>query len=591
MFILFILFATAPPPARADARHALEIIQLAAVAPLSPDAETTNRPDPVVRRIQKQLAKIGLYQGATDGKMGPNTEQAIRAFQKSRGLKVDGKATEALASTLESDEKVNQLLKRLETVRARRVDAAREALLADPRTRHLLDDEAREEVADPTRDPTRCFDEPSPNCLLNEAVESAKAIFKDELRDWALGEILGAQGRAGLAEDAMATVRRISDPRLVMVALRDIAQSLAKAGETKDAMVAADMIPDEERRLEAFLAIAGIQTSLSGRQRLDAIVTRIHALLKSRAAGERIKYFARFALMYGSLGDVRLSRRYLNEATTMAMALPSATARSAGLRHVAIARADMADPEGARALLDTLSTPSDRTPVLSSLALSLARGGHADEALKTAGMIEAGRYRAVALSHVATTLAHAGDAERAKAAIGEARFVADQIKLPYARAFAASRVAMALLDVATASGEAFNDAIEAADAIEDNTLRAYTLWAIATEQRRAGERQAAAYTETLAREAVSTIKSRLSQVWLYGDLSSSFAESREIEPAWTAFNDGLTIARGITNAWGRARALAKLSNALSVLTAPEGEKLAPGQVPVPDAPIPNGGKH
>ena len=80
-------------------------------------------------------------------------------------------------------------------------------------------------------------------CLLSEALESAKAIGKAELRDWALGEILIAEARAGLGERAMETTSRINDPRLVMVALRDIAEAQAAGGNPEEALAAADIIP------------------------------------------------------------------------------------------------------------------------------------------------------------------------------------------------------------------------------------------------------------------------------------------------------------------------------------------------------------
>ncbi|HOW58168.1 MAG TPA: peptidoglycan-binding domain-containing protein [Candidatus Omnitrophota bacterium] len=40
--------------------------------------------------IQKALKKAGYYNGALDGKIGPATRDAIRAFQKDNGLNADG---------------------------------------------------------------------------------------------------------------------------------------------------------------------------------------------------------------------------------------------------------------------------------------------------------------------------------------------------------------------------------------------------------------------------------------------------------------------------------------------------------------------
>lgn len=572
-----------------QARVATDGVQIAAIGDVDPSTRVpSDRPDPVVKRIQKQLSVIGIYQGPVDGRMGPNVEQAIRLFQQSRGLKVDGLPSEDLANTLETDEKVNDLLKRLETVRNKKIEAARQALMADPRTRRLLDDEARSEVANPTRDPEPCFKNPTPRCLLQEAVESAKAIFKDELRDWAFGEILAAQARAGLADEATTTARRIADPRLVMVALREISVALARGGESDGAMKAADIIPDTEKKLEAFATIAQILAGQGESERLAAVVKRVDILLKPMGGEVQSRYYARFAVLFHSLRNFAAARRYLDKVAKIADKLRGSAERNAALRHLAIARAEMADPDGARAVLKKVDGDSDRIPILSSLAQAQARNGAIDKALAAAAEIPVERYRAVALSDVAGVLAHNGDVKRANAAIEQARALASEIKLPYARSFAASRVAMALIDLATASGGAFDAAIKAADVIEDNTLRAYTLWAVATEQRRAGEPEAAKRTEILAREAVGTIKSRLSQVWLYADLASSFADAWEKEPAWTAFRDGLDIAHDVTNAWGRARALAKLANALSAMTEPEPETTQPPAVQIPAYLVPNG---
>jgi peptidoglycan hydrolase-like protein with peptidoglycan-binding domain len=42
------------------------------------------------KQIQIGLRKAGFYKGGIDGKMGPQTKEAIKAFQKAEGLKMDG---------------------------------------------------------------------------------------------------------------------------------------------------------------------------------------------------------------------------------------------------------------------------------------------------------------------------------------------------------------------------------------------------------------------------------------------------------------------------------------------------------------------
>lgn len=45
-----------------------------------------------VTSLQEKLAKLGFYSGVVDGSFGPGTKKAVAAFQKSKGLEVDGEA-------------------------------------------------------------------------------------------------------------------------------------------------------------------------------------------------------------------------------------------------------------------------------------------------------------------------------------------------------------------------------------------------------------------------------------------------------------------------------------------------------------------
>jgi murein L,D-transpeptidase YcbB/YkuD len=42
------------------------------------------------KQIQTALKNSGFYKGKIDGKIGPQTKEAIKAFQKAHGLKADG---------------------------------------------------------------------------------------------------------------------------------------------------------------------------------------------------------------------------------------------------------------------------------------------------------------------------------------------------------------------------------------------------------------------------------------------------------------------------------------------------------------------
>lgn len=46
--------------------------------------------DPAVRDLQEALKELGFNPGAVDGVFGSKTESAVKAFQKARGIVVDG---------------------------------------------------------------------------------------------------------------------------------------------------------------------------------------------------------------------------------------------------------------------------------------------------------------------------------------------------------------------------------------------------------------------------------------------------------------------------------------------------------------------
>ncbi len=527
------------------------------------------RVDEVVLRIQRALAAANLYDGPVDGRMSPETEKAIRTYQRRAGIPMDGMATEALAAQLETGPKVQDLLRRLERAREDTVEAARQALLNNPQTRGLVTAD-KDEIADPTRDPTPCFQEPSPQCLLGEALESAKAIFKPEMRDWALGEILVAQANAGFGEKAIETVRRIQDPRLIMVALRDIARAEASAGRGSQALAAAEIIPDGFKQLEAYAAIADIQAGRGSNaseavDRLLAIAGDLDDPVK------RVAFLARAAVILSRSGDAEGAERNVAKAETVARSEALRPSRETALRHVAAALAEMERPAQALAVLKDVEDDSDRIPVLVSAATAQARAGDARQALATAEGIEAVRYRSVVLARIAVAQAEAGDRAAALATVDTARRAARSIKFPYARSYAISRIALALAEIGALGAKGpngeFDRAVTTAGDIEDNRLRAHVLWSIAAERRRAGDMAGAGRTESKARKATAEVKSALSRVWMFGEIAASHAAAQEADFAWAAFARGLEEASHIENAWGRARALTKMAATLTVLPA------------------------
>ncbi len=528
-------------------------------------------------RIQQSLTKLGFYLGPEDGRMNRQTEAAIRIYQRANGIEPTGRVSRELADQLDYAIGVRRLLHQLDVARAESIKDARNKLLNHPATRDLIKPSGVD-VADPTRDASQCFDKPTALCLLKEAVESAKAIGRAEMRDWALGEILIAQARAGLGEAAMQTAAKIRDPRLIIVALRDIAEAQAAGGQAASALEAAEIIPDPEKKSEALAAIAEIQIRRGDGADAKITVGRLlSGMGKITDQLKRIAFRARAAVIYARAGERKTAEEELTRAELAARDLPQDVNMSAGLRHVASALASIEEIKRALDMLNAVSQPSDRIPVLMSAAEAHARAGDAAAALATAETIENVRYRAVALGRIAVAHADAGRNADADATIEIALAAIDRIDRPYARSFAISRIALAMVRIAAATGphaisdearaRSYKRAIDAVMRIEDQRLKAHTLWLIASSQR-VREDSGWRSTEELAELATDEIIGALSRVWMFAELAEGHALDGENDAAWRSFSRGLSLAADIDNSWSRARTMAKLAATLIRLVDP-----------------------
>ena len=522
----------------------------------------------LVRRIQEGLADQGFYLGPIDGRYGPQTEAAIKAYQKSADLKVDGKASEQLARDLETGGQVSKLLGRLEDTRRKSTAAARDALMSNPLTRNFIEGvDARTQGA--AHDSAACMEKPEPRCLLIEASTSARDIDKPEMRDWALGEILTAQARAGLAQDAAITTRRIHDPRLIMVALRDIAKARAEIGENDDAMAAVDIIPDPVQQVEAYVSIAEIQSKRN--ETFDAAETAKHLnpyLERVPSILTQISFRTRIAVILHKSGHEKLALDNLEAAEQRLNALDTEEDLNEGRRHIAAAYAENGMARQALDILKNVKNGSDDVPVLVAAATGQAQAGAADAALVTAESIEAVRYRALVLARIASYQAGAGEPDQAQETLAKAKKAAAKIKFPFAKAYAFSRIALAFNDVGISMGRdstLLNEALESAHLIRDDRLKAHIFWTIADERRRGGDLNGATQAQEEASKATDDIMSPFSRVWMLCDIAEERARRQEYDAAWSVFSLALEEAKTISNPWGRARALGKVAGTMTTL--------------------------
>lgn len=531
------------------------------------DSGRAVKPSDLILRIQRSLIAIGLYDGRADGLMNPDTEAAIRKYQQMIGMPENGQPSEAIAERLDTGDRVNELLGKLEKAREENIRAARTALLANPATRDLVVDELAER-SDPTRDVAPCLDRPTPKCLLSEAIESSKGIADKEMRDWSLGEILAVQARGGFSQGARETARRIRDPRLIMVALRDIAEAQAQGGFATEASAAAEAIPDPQKRAEAYSAISDIFIR-SGRtddardaaRRLEAAARAVTNPL--HGAG----LLSRAAVALSRAGESDDADRVLAEAEAAARAAPGSAA-SGALRHVAIALAELKRTNASLSLLKDIPEKSEHTSVLVAAITQEARAGNIATARALAGTIGESHHRASALAPIAVAQSRAGDVRAAAATMAVALADTDRIAFPFAKSYALSRLALAQAEIAgeiknkSARKDAYANAASLAEQTGDDSLRAHALWTIASAAARDGNADQAREIEKQADEATQLIKSRLDQSWMLGEIALARARRGETDAAKAVFRRSLDIAASIESAWGRARSFARLTAVL-----------------------------
>jgi hypothetical protein len=75
---------------------AVDEAELAHPETRTPAASKPAKDNALIAQVQEQLMRLGLYPGPADGRIGPQTEDAIRSYQSASNIAVDGRATEAL---------------------------------------------------------------------------------------------------------------------------------------------------------------------------------------------------------------------------------------------------------------------------------------------------------------------------------------------------------------------------------------------------------------------------------------------------------------------------------------------------------------
>ena len=536
--------------------------QLAAVTVGDDDVRLPQylRRDPLVRKVQELLAELGFYIGPFDGAMNDVTDAAIREYQRRNGLDPDGLVNRFLLEHLQSVGQAKELRDRVDAVKREKIEAASRALESNPATRALLEGRSADEVADPTRDPAPCFATPTAQCILEEAIESAKGIHRSQFNDWILGEILVIQVKAGMGEHALATVRKIGDPRLIMPALRNISRAQSEMGDIAAAKATAELIPGVLYRAEALSTVAAAQASAGDIEAARATAARVRiSLRRVRDRGRVVSILADAAVVLGLAGARDIAKTLVDAALAAADKIRRKEDRRSAFSRIVVALADMGRPEGALMMLDQVPESVERRPAVVAIATSLARAGHHERALEAARSIDGPRYRALVLARIGLAQGESGDASRALQTMELARAEIEAMDetLGYPRAYAMSRLSQALVEI----GE-ISTGFETANDIEIDRLRAHAMWTVAAAQARAGETVEARRSEALSLESVDAVASPLDRAWLLSNIAISHARAGNHGAALKAFRRALDVAKSIEVAWARAQALGKVAATL-----------------------------
>lgn len=524
-----------------------------------------NVPTQTIRKLQSLFREMAYYDGPPDGILSPSLAKVIRDYLRQAGRSVPDKLTKEVLDQLELALERDLLERRLDEEVRRRKAAARWALLGQPETRDLVahkDARPSDRIVDPTRDPTPCFRAPTSACLLREATESAKAENRAELRDWAYGAIVAVQAQARLLTEAFETARLIEDPRKIVIALRHIAEAQSANGDIASALRTASLVPNSYQRAEALKAILEQQDFADNSQAKQSVFDKLGAAAAGLSVpSQRVSVLAALAVGYWHHGSHALANATLGEARRIVgETVVDPTARRFGLSTIAEALAEMGRPTEALQLLDGVKDQRDHDSALVKVTEALALHGDTWLALAAAQAIEAARYRAVALANIARAEASRGELRKAQTVLKQALQTLPEIEVTYTRAFAASRIS-----VAAAAVLGLEDAIGIAQEIEQDRLRAMSLWEIVVDRAAVDDEPGMRMARASALAATEEIGSVTDQALVHAEAAIALIQAGRREDARRNFERALGFASSITNPWSRAQVLTEVARALVAL--------------------------
>ncbi|MDA0664472.1 MAG: peptidoglycan-binding domain-containing protein, partial [Proteobacteria bacterium] len=455
---------------------------------------------PLVRDIQNFLTEFSMLPAPADGRISPELQQAIRAYQRQHGLIEDGEASGALLRHMENTGRPAALKERLAEARREQTERAREALLANPETRDLLDAPSQTEGSQKGLSAETCLQSPSPQCLIDEALLAAAGIDRNDYRDWALREIVRAQALKGSLPDIRASIRRIGDVRLVVVSLREAAIGLVDSGHLDDARALAMTNLDDGNRARvlAAITIAEAKPDAAGKSARPATLTDLLDLLSrlddpvaaSEITAEVAGKLDESGLTPEAAAMLAQARRFVGPGT-------SDETRQTTLGILAGAYARIGRTTEALAILTALGDIGRDHIALAETAGQIAQGRLPKEALALADKLRTPRLHVLALSKIAAAQLQQGNRESATQTLRRAMTASLDIVRPFAADTALAEIAEVWAGI-----QDYTQAFSVIEKIRSRTLRAQTVWRFA-----AGNANAADNLQGRAIEATDAVNS------------------------------------------------------------------------------------
>lgn len=508
----------------------------------------------VVRDIQRELRDLGLYNGPVDGRYDARLKAAIGRFEAQHGEIGDGAPLADALRRIVSVRDALHLRRDLNEIRDRQTEQAVRALRASPATRDLIDAGKAPDGRSAASQAAECAGAVSVDCLLAEARSAAAGIEQSNFQDWALRDIILTEIRTGRGNAVRERLRHLSDARLVIVAMREVAEALAEAGRMGEGLELAETVPDTENRIRAVASIAVSAARAGDTVHARKLSQRVVAMLdQEHALASRVAIATTLASGLAQSGDGEGAAYVIGAARNFAS---PATARLIQHAEVGMITGALADTGDYGAAVDALTALVEE-PGSAMIAASAS-------AVSRAAFAEGDRYRVTTLCNLAVVQGKAGNRKAAAKTLGKAAAAAARVRKGYPQEYSRFSLALAWARIGN-----FDKGESELSALGNASLRAEGFWRAAEIAGLAGDGGRAEAFEQQALEIAGGIESRFDRAVMLGDMAIAAARAARVSAARRIFDKALSAGRELEAGWWRARALARLATALHVVTGAE----------------------